>query len=232
MFQCWRQWFCCSSVLHCAPGQATFPQDGFAVRQAIAQQFASAADFEERVTGKILLGRFELTWLFPLQQQMKCDLLFSKSHIVFVVAKITRFTTNPQDEELNEPEGGSMRLTSSELLKNIIQQYDARLNTKNNTFDVVRKMLLSRHKGQRNIEAIQHNATKRMYAQPTKLLSDDTPTKPDFEATAASEAFLNPLKLMVTPRRSGRLFGFLIGKRWKICSVWQVWNDPRLALIS
>ena len=147
---------------------------------------------------------------------MKCDLLFSKSHIVFVVAKITRFTTNPQDEELNEPEGGSMRLTSSELLKNIIQQYDARLNTKN----MVRKMLLSRHKGQRNIEAIQHNATKRMYAQPTKLLSDDTPTKPDFEATAASEAFLNPLKLMVTPRRSGwRLFGFLIGKRWKMQGV-------------
>ena len=34
---------------HCAPGQAIFTQDGFAVRQAIAQQFASAADFEERV---------------------------------------------------------------------------------------------------------------------------------------------------------------------------------------
>lgn len=77
---------------------------------------------------------------------------------------------HPEDEELNEPEGGAMRIDlSSELLKNII------VNMILDSFDSAQKptplmwwgkMLLIQH----SIEAIQHNVTKQMHAQSTRLL--------------------------------------------------------------
>lgn len=77
---------------------------------------------------------------------------------------------HPEDEELNEPEGGAMRIDlSSELLKNIIVSMIL------DSFDSAQKptplmwwgkMLLIQH----SIEAIQQNVTNRMHAQSTRLL--------------------------------------------------------------
>ena len=175
----------------------------------------------------------------------KRDLLFSKFQSL--VAEITQFTTNPQHirrtRSLTSPKVEQCELNridlSSELLKNII------VNMILDSFDSAQKptplmwgkMLLIQH----SIEAIQHNVTKRMHAQSTRLLivpclqkkctsTNHTVTWSQtewshtnitcyFEATAESEAFLNLLKLMVMRRSGRRLFGFLIGKRSKMQGV-------------
>lgn len=190
-------------------------------------------------------GRFE-PWLFPLQQmkggnQWKCDLLFSKSQSL--VAEITHFTTNPQHirrtRSLTSPKVEQCELTcQANCWKTSSLTWYLQLDSAQKPTPLTwGKMLLIQH----SIEAIQHNVTKRMHAQSTRLLivpclqKKCTSTKHTvtwsqtewshtnitcyFEATAESEAFLNLLKLMVMRRSGRRLFGFLIGKRSKMQGV-------------
>lgn len=192
-------------------------------------------------------GRFE-PWLFPLQQmkcgnQWKCDLLFSKSQSL--VAQITQFTTNPQHirrtRSLTSPKVEQCELTcqancwKTSSLTWYLWCFDSAQKT-THLWCGEKCSCSAQHWSDstkryetdaRSVNQIINCAlfTKKVYKVYKHIVTWSqtewwhTNITFYFEATAESEAFLNLLKLMVMRRSGRRLFGFLIGKRWKMQGV-------------